>query len=476
MRAEHVALQLVAAEAVHDRADHLPSCRPRSGPAVLLATRRARHDGVGRSFAAAASPSASRGREVGLGQLLVERGVVAFPAIVRLRLELRRQRSRRRTRRSPRTARALPRRGRSRSAPRRRRAAPRARPRRAAARPPRAGAAGIAEHQRPGLGAQVVEVDVVFGGEAVAAEGVQRLGARAAARRAFHQAASETARRRRASPSAMSRIVFHRKYLPPSMSVDEVGERMRDRLERADQLRRTLALAGIGGGQPHAPRGRGPRARRRSAASIPRSPPRKRRALRRRARAPSLAPRRDRPRRSASRRGSARGGDRSRGSRAARPRRRGGRSPLRRPPRRRPIEPRARSTSWKARVTTASPAIISRGDPHRRRACEQPRRDERLGDRSRGQRAAGLLHEHRRVERAEAEPAAASGTRIANAPSSARSPPQGAIETARQRRAHARRAAPLVEEARERFAHALLLFAELQIHRGGLVRTALDSK
>ena len=41
--------------------------------------------------------------------------------------------------------------------------------------------------QRPGLGAQIVEMDVVFGGQAVAAEGLQRVRDGAAGGSAFHQ-------------------------------------------------------------------------------------------------------------------------------------------------------------------------------------------------------------------------------------------------------------------------------------------------
>ena len=112
-------------------------------------------------------------------------------------------------------------------------------------------ARGIAEDQRPCLGAQIVEMDVVVGGQAVAAEGVQRLRDGAGrAYRQFHQAVSEI------SAPASGRVIGDiADRLPGQIFAaihiaDEIRERMRDALISSDGLPEGDALAGIGCGQP----------------------------------------------------------------------------------------------------------------------------------------------------------------------------------------------------------------------------------
>ena len=111
-------------------------------------------------------------------------------------------------------------------------------------------ARGIAEDQRPSLGAQIVQMDVVVGGEAVAAEGVQRLRDGAACAIGIPPGRQGDFRAR------VGRVVGDvADRLPGEIFAavdiaDEVGEWMRDALIRSDGLPERDAFPGIRCGQP----------------------------------------------------------------------------------------------------------------------------------------------------------------------------------------------------------------------------------
>ena len=111
-------------------------------------------------------------------------------------------------------------------------------------------ARGVAEHERPGLGAQIVKMDVVVGGQAVAAEGVQRLRDGAAC------AIGVPPRRQRNLRARVGGVVGDvADRLPGEIFAavdiaDEIGQGMRDALIGSDGLPEGHALPGVRCGQP----------------------------------------------------------------------------------------------------------------------------------------------------------------------------------------------------------------------------------
>ena len=109
----------------------------------------------------------------------------------------------------------------------------------------------IAVDQHPGLGAQIIEVDVVFDGQAIAAESAQRLdhghigGLCIPPQRQRNMCRC----RRLAAGDLIDHLPDEQ---PPALDLgDKIGQRMRQRLVSADRHAEGMALAGIGGGEPH---------------------------------------------------------------------------------------------------------------------------------------------------------------------------------------------------------------------------------
>jgi hypothetical protein len=95
---------------------------------------------------------------------------------------------------------------------------------------------------------------------------------------------------------------------------------------------------------------------------------------------------------------------------------------------------------------------------------EQPRNDQRFGERTRDQSAAGLFHEDRRIQERETQASMARRHPQGERAELRQPRPQRPIKSARQRGAHSRRAAVLVQETRERLAHHFLILRQIQIH------------
>ena len=114
----------------------------------------------------------------------------------------------------------------------------------------------VACDQRPGLGAQVVEVNVVFGGKANAAKGLHGMAHRsssAISSRSPAGSACSVPDGERNLCAGFSLSIGDRAHGPPGEELggvdfaDQVGHRMRQRLEGADEYAESLAFAGIFG-------------------------------------------------------------------------------------------------------------------------------------------------------------------------------------------------------------------------------------
>ena len=323
---------------------------------------------------------------------------------------------------------------------------------------------GIARDQRPGLGAQVEQVDVVFERQADAAEGLHRMAHRATG------GAGGVPDRQADLRAGFRRAVGDRAHCLPGEELgridlaDQVGHRVRQRLEGADQLAERLALAGIG-----------------------------RRLQQRRARQarqrqghqqlPFLDGTGESRQRigSAGQHGRGQGGEIQLGDRGggevglglagfgrnrdqhdvaalARHHRVGDQ------PAGHPLPPEFGDIVHRDRHDLAAGEHIAQQRVLPAQLREQPRRHQRFGERAGGERAPGLFHQHTSVEQAQTEAA-----RLLRHPQPERTEfgealPQLGVEPGGHGGADPAARAVVVKIAREHVAHHLLFFGEIEIH------------